>query len=141
MLATRTEIIDYIPQRDPFIVVHEMLRATNEFAETQFKVLPESIFVTNGIFREPGLIENIAQTAAAQMGYTCKLKGSAVPLGFIAAIKNLIVYSLPPVGAVVNTSVFITNQVLGVILLNGIVRSRDAIVCQCEMRIFVELKE
>jgi predicted hotdog family 3-hydroxylacyl-ACP dehydratase len=141
MLATRSEIINYIPQRDPFIAVHDILQATDDFAETQFEVLPESIFVTNGFFREPGLIENIAQTAAAQKGYVCKKNGQTVPLGYIASIKNLNVFSLPSIGSVLITSVRVTNHVLSVILLEGVVRLKGAIVCQCEMRIFVGDKE
>ena len=141
MLATRSEIINYIPQRDPFIAVHDILQATDEFAETQFEVLPESVFVANGLFIEPGLLENIAQTAAAQMGYACKKKGMPAPLGYIANIKNLNVLSLPPVGAVLTTSVQVTNRVLSVILLEGIVRLQGEIICQCEMRIFVGDKE
>ena len=141
MLATRTEIIQYIPQRDPFIMVHEILQATDDFALTQFEVLPECIFVRNGLFREPGLLENIAQTAAAQMGYVCKKKGLPVQLGYIASIKNLTVFSLPPIGTVLNTSIQVTNRVLDVILLEGIVRLRGAILCQCEMRIFVGNQE
>jgi 3-hydroxyacyl-[acyl-carrier-protein] dehydratase len=141
MLATRSEIINYIPQRDPFIAVHDILQATDEFAETQFEVLPESIFVTNGLFSEAGLLENIAQTAAAQMGYVCKKKGLPVPLGYIVSIKNLNVVSLPPVGTVLTTSIQVTNHVLSVILLEGIVRLQKTIVCQCEMRILVGDKE
>jgi len=141
MLATRSEITNYIPQRDPFIAVHGILQATNEFAETQFEVLPESIFVTNGLFREPGLLENIAQTAAAQMGYVCKKKGLPVPLGYIASIKNLTVHSLPPVGAMLTTSIQVTNHVLSVILLDGTVRLQGVVICQCQMRIFIGGKE
>jgi 3-hydroxyacyl-[acyl-carrier-protein] dehydratase len=137
MLASRTEIVNYIPQRDPFIAVHDILQATDEFAETQFEVLPESIFATNGLFREHGLLENIAQTAAAQMGFVCKKRGLPIPSGYIASIKNLKVFSLPPIGAVLTTSIQVTNHVLRVILLKGIVRLQGAIVCQCEMRIFV----
>jgi 3-hydroxyacyl-[acyl-carrier-protein] dehydratase len=141
MLATLSEIINYIPQRDPFIAVHYLLQATDDFAETQFEVLSESIFVKNGLLQEPGLLENIAQTAAAQMGYVCKKKGLKVPLGYIASIKNLKVFSLPPIGTVLTTSIQITNHVLSVILLEGIVRLNGAIVCQCEMRIFIGDKE
>jgi len=43
MLATRSEIINYIPQRDPFIVVHDILRATDEFTETQFEVFLKTL--------------------------------------------------------------------------------------------------
>ena len=141
MLATRSEMINYIPQRAPFIAVHEILQVTDEFAETQFEVLPESIFVTNGLFGEPGLLENIAQTAAAQMGYVCKKKGLSVPLGYIASIKNISVFSLPSIGSKLMTSIQVTNRVLSVILLEGTVRLKGAIVCQCEMRIFVGDKD
>ena len=137
MLATRNEIINYIHQRDPFIAVHDILQVTDEFAETQFEVLPESIFVTNGLLRESGLIENIAQTAAAQMGHVCKIKGLQIPLGYIANIKNLSVFILPPIGSVLTTSIRVTNHVMSVILLEGIVRLQGNIVCQCEMRIFI----
>jgi 3-hydroxymyristoyl/3-hydroxydecanoyl-(acyl carrier protein) dehydratase len=137
MLASRTEIINFIPQRDPFIAVHSILQATEEFAETQFEVLPESIFVTNSLLGEPGLLENIAQTAAAQMGYVCKKNALPIPQGYIASIKNLVVYSLPPVGTMLTTSIKVTNHVLSVILLEGTVRLEGAIVCQCEMRIFI----
>ena len=140
MLATRSEMINYIPQRAPFIAVHEILHVTDQSAETQLEVLPESVFVTNNLFREPGLIENIAQTGAAQMGYACKKKGLPVPIGYIASIKNLKVHSLPPIGAVLTTSIQVTNHVLNVILLEGTIRLQGAIVCQCEMRIFVEGK-
>ena len=141
MLVNRLEIINYIPQRDPFIAVHELLAATDEFAQTQFEVLPESIFVTHGLFMESGLLENIAQTAAAQMGYVCKKNGLPNPPGYIASIKNLVVHSLPSVGDVLNTSIQVINRVLGVILLDGIVKSNESIVCQCEMRVFVENQE
>ena len=90
MLATRSEIESFIPQRDPFIAIHELLQATDEFAITQFKVLAESIFVIDGVLGEPGLIENIAQTAAAQMGYVCKQKGISVPIGYIADRKSVV---------------------------------------------------
>jgi len=138
MLATRSEIIEYIPQRDPFIAVHDLLEATVDFAETQFYVLPESIFVTNGLLRESGLLENIAQTAAAQMGFVCRKKGLAVALGYLASVKNLTVHSLPPIGTVLTTSIQVTNHVMSVILLEGIVKLQGTIVCECEMRIFVE---
>ena len=137
MLATRSEIINYIPQRAPFIAVHNILEATDGFAETQFEVLPDSIFVTEGLFRESGLLENIAQTAAAQIGFVRKKRGLPVPSGYIASIKNLNVVSFPPIGSVLTTSIQITNHVLSVVLLEGLIRLQGDVVCQCEMRIFV----
>ena len=138
MLATRTEIESFIPQRNPFVAVHEILKATDELLISQFEVLAENIFVTGGILHEAGLIENIAQTAAAQMGYVCKQKGIPVPIGYIASIKNLKVYKLPPTGSVLSTSVQVTNRVMDFMLVDGKIRSGENNICECEMRIFVE---
>lgn len=137
MLATRSEIESFIPQRDPFIAIHEIHQVTDELATTQFIVLAESIFVIDGVLGEPGLIENIAQTAAAQMGYVCKTKRMPVPIGYIASIKNLKIIGLPPIGSVLTTSIHITNRVMNVILVDGRIKTGDKNICECEMRIFV----
>ena len=138
MLATRSQIENFIPQRNPFIAIDEIQQATDEFAITQFKVLAESIFVIDGVLGEPGLIENIAQTAAAQMGYVCKIKKLDVPIGYIASIKNLKIVELPKVGSVLTTSIQITNRVMNVIIVDGRIKVGDYRICECEMRIFVE---
>ena len=138
MLTTRSEIIDFIPQRDPFIAVHEILEVSDESARTQFEILQQSIFVSNGFLGEPGLLENIAQTAAAQMGFICREKKIPVPLGYIASIKNWELLSLPGVGQVIETSIHIKNQVLDIILLDGVVTVNGEIICKCEMRIFIK---
>jgi len=138
MLATRSEIIDFIPQRDPFIAVHEILEVTEEFARTQFEILPESIFVSNGLLGEAGLLENIAQTAAAHMGFICRGKKIPVPLGYIASIKNWELLNLPKVGQLIETSIHIKNQVLDIILLDGVVIVNKEVICKCEMRIFIK---
>ena len=138
MLATRSEIESFIPQRDPFIAIHEIHQVIDELAITQFIVLAESIFVIDGVLGEPGLIENIAQTAAAQMGYVCKIKKMPVPIGYIASIKNLKIVELPPIGSVLTTLIHVTNRVMNVILVDGRIKVGDDRICECEMRIFVE---
>jgi 3-hydroxyacyl-[acyl-carrier-protein] dehydratase len=138
MLVTRDEIIQYIPQRDPLVMIHDIVQATHTHAVTRFEVLSNNVFVKDGFLREPGLVENIAQTAAAQMGYMYKKKGMSVPIGYIASIKDLNVFGFPPMGAVLNTSVKIIHQVMNVILVEGFVHFDGSVICQCEMRIFIE---
>ncbi|CAN5436638.1 flexirubin biosynthesis protein [soil metagenome] len=138
MLAAREEIIKYIPQRYPFVAIHEILHATDEFSITQFEVFGESIFVKNGVLSEAGLIENIAQTAAAKMGYSCIKKGIPIPIGYIAGIKNLEVFESPVIGKVLRTSIQVTNRVMDVILVMGEITSEEKVICRCEMRIFVK---
>jgi predicted hotdog family 3-hydroxylacyl-ACP dehydratase len=138
MLASRDTILNYIPQRPPMVMIDTLLEASDTHAVTHLTVTADNIFTDNGSFSEPGLIENIAQTAAAQVGYQCARKQIPVPIGYIAAVKNLAVHRLPPEGAQITTSVRIVNQVLEVTLAEGEVMLAGETICTCEMRIFIK---
>jgi predicted hotdog family 3-hydroxylacyl-ACP dehydratase len=138
MLATRHDIINYIPQRAPFVMVHELISAEQDHVTSQFEVLSENVLVREGFFSESGMVENIAQTIAAQAGYLAKGRDKPAPLGYIANIKDLKVFGLPPVGAKLDTSVRVVNQVFDMTLCEGEVKVNDQLLCQCEIRIFVK---
>ena len=139
MLAYRTDIEKYIPQRAPFVMVHELIEAGDVRAGTNFVIEKECVFVESGKLQEPGLIENIAQTAAAQIGYRCAQQAIEVPIGYIAAIKDLKIYALPVIGEKIRTQIEIINLVLDVTLIKGTVFLNDSVLCECEMRIFVKI--
>src|SRR4051812_33106945 len=101
------------------IMVHNLLEANDDYATTSLMILSDNIFVSQGIFTEPGLIENIAQTAAAQAGYFYRQQTDLVPAGFIAAIRNLEIMLLPSVNSEIKTTVRITNKVLNVTIIEG----------------------
>ena len=63
------DILQFIPQRHPFVMVDELLYADEEKATANFTVTTENIFCEDGFFSEAGLLENIAQTVAAANGY------------------------------------------------------------------------
>lgn len=138
MLASRYDIINFIPQRSPMVMIDDLMEANDNSAVTRLLVLPTNIFVDDGFFSEPGLVENIAQTAAAHVGYQCQQKNIPVPVGYIAAVKDLQVFVLPAVGSQISTSIRIVNQVMDVTLAHGEVRNGDQVCCRCEMRIFVK---
>lgn len=104
---------------------------------SKFAVRETNLFVTNGYFREPGLIENIAQTAAARAGYFAMTQDTPVPLGFIGAIKDLEIYALPPVGAELETEIKLLHQVFEVAIISGTIRSAGNVLAQCEMKIVI----
>ncbi|MEZ5015890.1 MAG: 3-hydroxyacyl-ACP dehydratase [Flavipsychrobacter sp.] len=132
----QTEIINYIPQRAPFVMVDEVLQADEHISKTKFEIRPDNLFVKNGEFIEPGLVENMAQTAGAGTGYRYQSKGEVVPVGFIASIKGLEVLSLPKVGDVLETSVVITHKVMNVYVVECTVYLNEEKVASCEMKIF-----
>ena len=137
MLATYKEITNYIPQRPPIVMIHDLVEASEEHAKTQLHIAADNVFAEDGLFREPGMVENIAQTAAAQVGYFYKNKNLPIPIGYIAGIKDLRISGMAPVGATLTTEIRIMNQVLDVTLVEGKITHEGQEICRCEMRIFV----
>lgn len=138
MLVQRHDITRYIPQRDPIIMVHELMEANDEQASTTFTIESGNVFLSNGYFAEPGLIENIAQTAAVQSGYYCMQNNIPVPIGYIAAVKNLKIIDLPKENSTIQTHVKVTNKILDVTVVEGTIEQEGILVCSCEMRIFTK---
>lgn len=131
-------IADLIPQREPFMMVDMLVESTGTKSVTRFEIKPENIFVADGVFREPGIIENIAQTAAAGLGFISKSKGLPVSIGFIAAISNLKIISLPAVGITIETSVERINQVFDFIFVQGSVLANNNLIAECEIKIYLK---
>ncbi len=48
-----------------------------------------NIFCKDGFLQEPGLIENIAQTAAVGVGFEYRNENKDVPTGYIGAVQKL----------------------------------------------------
>lgn len=133
---TSIDITAYIPQRPPFVMVGEVLQADPKISKTSFLIAEDNLFVVNGRFTEPGLVENMAQTAGAGTGYRYHQKGEVVPVGFIGAIKALKIYSLPKVGDLLHTEVIIVHTLMSVHVVEAIVYIGDEKVASCEMKIF-----
>lgn len=140
MLATKDTILNYIPQRAPMVMIHSLLEANDDHATTQFQIEAGNLFVEDGFLREPGLIENIAQTAAAHVGFQFTEKKLPIPVGFIAAMKDLEIFSMPAINSVVTTTVKIKNTIFDVTLIDGKVEQDGKMLCCCEMRIYVKKK-
>lgn len=137
MLVKKENIEKYIPQRSPMVMIDALLEASDNHAVTSLVIEDKNIFVEDGFLAEPGLVENIAQTAAAQVGFQCAAKKIPVPIGYIAAVKNLQVNKLPKLNSTITTSIKITNHVLDVTVAEGKIEQAGSVMCTCEMRIFV----
>lgn len=136
MLVHRDDITRYIPQRDPIVMVHEVVEANDTHVLTRFTIESGNVFLSNGYFAEPGLIENIAQTAAVQAGYNCRQNNIEVPIGYIAAVKKLKITELPKENSMIQTMVTVTNKILDVTIIEGEIEQDGKLICSCEMRIF-----
>ncbi|HQW92184.1 MAG TPA: 3-hydroxyacyl-ACP dehydratase [Ferruginibacter sp.] len=136
MLQTKN-IENLLPQRAPFVMIDGLMSSTETTTTTMFGIRTDNIFVVDGVLREPGLIENIAQTAAARAGYISKTENKPVMVGYIAAINNLQVFALPRTGDELITEITIENQIFAVSLITGKITCNDQLIAQCSMKIFI----
>jgi 3-hydroxyacyl-[acyl-carrier-protein] dehydratase len=140
MLATRDNIIQFIPQRPPIVMVDNLIEADTVSCKTSFFIRADNIFVEGKKLREPGLIESIAQSAAAHVGYLCHQQKTPVSVGYIAAIKNMDIFELPEINSEIRTHLKIMNTVFNITLVSGEIIWNERIICTCEMRIFITAK-
>jgi len=137
-LVSAEKITDYIPQRAPFVMVGDLLKRENNQAISQFYIGENNILVKDGEFTVSGLLENIAQTAAANAGYDCYLKNIPVPLGFIGAISKVSVQALPKAESRVETKIEVLQEIFGITLIKGEVTQNNQPIISCQMKIMIQ---
>lgn len=118
-------------------MVDKLLYANETAARTSFIIKAQNVLLIDGLFQESGLIENIAQTAAAHAGYKAQLEGQPVKPGFIGAVKDFNVLNLPAAGDTLETEVIVENQILDMAIVTGKIWCKDVLIAGCEMRIFI----
>ena len=138
VIISSSNITDFIPQRAPFVMVGDLLKRENNQAISQFFITKNNVLVKNGVFTVSGLLENIAQTAAANAGYECYLKNTPVPLGFIGAISKVQVVQLPKLESIIETKIEVLQEVFGITLIKGEVTHDGHPVISCQMKIMIQ---
>ncbi|MCH5599889.1 3-hydroxyacyl-ACP dehydratase [Niabella ginsengisoli] len=136
-MSISKNILSYIPQRDPFVMIDTLETCSDNAATTTFTVRADNIFLKDGKLCEPALVENIAQTAAARMGYICQQEQKPVPVGFIGAVQNLKITNLPKTGDLLTTAVTIKNQIFNATIIEGAISINEEYIVSCEMKIFI----
>ncbi len=131
------DILSLIPQKPPFVMVDELLFSDDNITRTKFTVPAENVFVINGEFSEAGLMENMAQTAAAGSGNMARIENRPVSIGYIGQVKNLEIFELPKVGDELITEIKIEVQVFDAAIVSGKVLKADILIARCEMKIFI----
>lgn len=135
----KEEVLRLIPQRSPIVMIDAFYGVCETESYSGMTVDADNIFVMNGELREPGLVEHVAQSAAARIGYICLMEQKPVPLGYIGGVKNFNIYELPKVGDELHTTIKVEHEILGVTLISAQTVSADdgTVYSDCEMKIFV----
>ena len=133
------DIHELLPQQEPFVMIGTLTHYDAQKTVSQLTIADTNIFVTEGRFSASGLIENIAQTCAARIGYINKyILKKGIQLGFIGAIKDLEVFGLPNSGDNITTEINVKGEIFGMILADAKVTSSEKTLVSAEMKIAVK---
>ncbi len=135
MIITKENIQDFIPQRPPFIMIDNLIEASKDLFKTDFRILPENIFIENGKLREFAMIENIAQSSSAGLALTKKHPANKKPEGYLGAVSKLKLYELPQVNDKIYTIVKLIVQLENKFLLRGENYLNDKKLMECELKL------
>ena len=133
------DIATLLPQGPPFILVDKLLFSDETVSRTSFRITVGSPLVDQGRFTEGGLLENIAQTAAAGSGYYALQTGGTVAAGFIVSVSNFMITSLPQVGDELLTETTVEARIPDIIVISGVVNCRERVIATCEMKILTNV--
>ncbi len=138
MLADKNKVLELIPQKHPMVMVDGLISADEEITISKLSITKDNIFCGDGFFQEPGLIENIAQTAALRWGYDVAENNKEPVIGYIGSVKRMIIYVLPKDNDVIRTKITVTNQIMNVTVIKGEVMVGTKLVAEGEMNIFLQ---
>ena len=134
MIVDSDKVKDLIPQKAPFVMVGEIISYSEESLKSSFTIKSDNIFVHNNYFIESGIIENMAQTVALHTGYQYFLLNKKPPTGYIGSIKNIEIKRLPKKEEILETSVSILQEFMGVTLVEIEVEIQGEIIAKGQMK-------
>ena len=126
---------ELIPQRPPFVMIDKMMSFNMTVTETQLEVRADNVFCKNGSLSAEGLMENIAQTCAARMGYINLINNEAVKIGVIGSVNNYEVFRTPKIGEVILTSIEVIEEMFQITMVKAVVKCGDEMLAQSNMKI------
>lgn len=136
------DIHELLPQQEPFVMVSTLVFFSRTLTATETAIKAENIFVDGGRLSASGVMENIAQTCAARIGYVNKyILKKGIQLGFIGAVRGFEVLRLPKVGETITTRVEVREEVFGMTLADAVVKVGDEVLVRTEMKIAVRNEE
>jgi len=140
-LISGDELLEYIPQRTPFVMVDSYYGRRELSSFTGLTVKEGNVLVDGDLFSESGIIEHMAQSAAVSAGGDFITRGCPVPKGFIGAVSKLKIQMLPEVGKKLNTTITEIQKFQGISLVSARVECDDHLVAEGELKIFLQENE
>ncbi|OKZ54435.1 MAG: hydroxymyristoyl-ACP dehydratase [Phocaeicola vulgatus] len=117
------ELFRLIPQRPPMVMIDRFYGIEENTSWSGLTVTTDNLFCRDGVLQETGIIEHIAQSAAARVGYIYMLRKEPVPLGFIGSVEKM---------------KLIVQEVFDITLITAEVKENDELLAECRMKIYLK---
>lgn len=128
-----------LPQQEPFVMIDALKHFSMSVVETTLHISPENLFVKQESLSASGMLENIAQTCAARIGYINKyILKKDIQVGFIGAVRNMEIVCLPKIGDTITTTVNIVEEAFGISLVTATIKSGEKIMATTEIKIAIK---
>ena len=138
----KISICEILPQREPFLFVDRLVHYDEWETGTAFTVPADHLLVEDGHLAAAGILENMAQSSAARIGYLCKyILHVPVRIGYIGAIRKFRVHRLPAVGETLTTTILFREDVFGISLVDAVVRVGDEMIAEASLKTALGEKE
>lgn len=132
------EILQLIPQRPPIVMVDKFYGVNDNLSCSGLTIQSDNIFCQSNHFAEVGLIEHIAQSAAARVGYIYTQKKEPVPLGFIGSVDKFKLHKIAQVGDELYTEIEVLQEIGDITLISAKTSVSDELIAECKMKIFLK---
>ena len=129
-------ILELLPQRPPFVMVDHLTDYSETQSSCDLTIRGDNVFCENGELAAAGLIEHVAQTCAARLGYYNKyVLKTDVRLGFIGEVKDLDIVRLPREGETLCTTIVVMQEIFDVTLVSAEVRVGEELIATTRLKI------
>lgn len=138
---TEIPVTELLPQRPPFVMIDCLTGFSETTTETCLTVRDDNVLVQDGRLSVYGLVENIAQTCAARLGYASYILHKPVRIGFIGAVRGCKIKRLPLVGETLETRIEVKEEIFGLTLVDAEVRLDGETIAETQMKIALEKEQ
>lgn len=136
---SKVEIGGILPQRVPFVMVSRLVSFSYPRTVTEFDVAGENAFIQDGILLREGLIENVAQTCAARIGFINKyILHKPVNIGYVCAVNDFRISRSPRIGETLVTTMDVASEFGTVLVVSAEIRSGSETIAEGSMTIALD---
>ena len=127
-----------LPHRAPMRFVEALTDCTDTTATATAHFTANHFAVVDGAVLESALVECVAQTAAAALGYRARAQGTsdAANPGMLAAVSNFKIHTRPPLDTVLTVEVRDLKRLGPMLLIAGTISDAGRVIATGELSLY-----